>query len=237
MGLISTRLSTVQLKESHPRFALLPVGACEQHGPHLPLHTDALTATHIASAVCERLGGLLLPTLPYGTSAEHRGFTGTITLRPETLAAVVEDVIVSCMDFGITRVAVLSGHGGNWILRPAVRDINVRHPEMIAMLIPEHVLWNGAFEGDLHAGRKETSIVLHLDPDAVGEPPTDFVPAEPREVLDVRPMKSVSPTGIWGRPSEGSAQEGRSFLDDAAGRVGDYLQTRLLPARKQGGGL
>jgi creatinine amidohydrolase len=225
--LISARLSSRAVAEAGPEFALLPVGACEQHGSHLPLATDAMTASHVGARVCEELGGFLLPTLPYGTSSEHRGFFGTITLRPKTLATVVEEVVLSCMDFGVRRLVVLSGHGGNWILRPAVRDINVRVARATVMLVPEHVLWQDAFDGDLHAGAKETSIVFHLDPDAVTESPPDFVPSYPREALDVLPMRSISPTGIWGRPSQASAEEGEGFLNAAVDRVSAYLRTTL----------
>lgn len=223
-GLISTRLSSSQIQEASASFALLPVGACEQHGRHLPLDTDAMTASHIGEKVCRSLGGFLLPTLPFGTSAEHRGFPGTITLKPNTLAAIVDDVVASCLDFGLRRIVVLSGHGGNWILRPAVRDINVRHSSATVVLVPEWVLWDGGFEDDLHAGAKETSIVLHLDPAAVGDLTPDFVPKHPREALDVLAMKEISPSGIWGRPSLGDAAEGETFLAGAVERVTDYLR-------------
>lgn len=223
-GLISSRSSSREVEQLDAPFALLPVGACEQHGPHLPLATDAMTASHVGEKVCRRLGGFLLPTLPYGTSAEHRGFAGTITLRPKTLAAVVDDIVASCLAFGASFIAVLSGHGGNWILRPTVREINVRRPEASVILVPEQILWGGGFEDDLHAGAKETSVVLHLDPEAVGDLPPDFVPDHPREALDRLAMREISPSGVWGRPSRGSAEEGRRFLDDAVERVTAYLR-------------
>lgn len=232
---LGPRSSAASIAAASPQFAVLPVGACEQHGPHLPIGTDAMVAGWLADHVCQRLGGLRLPVLAYGTSAEHSGFAGTIALRPQTLAAVVEDVAVSCTRMGIRRLAILSAHGGNWVLRPTVRDINVRQPECTVLLVPESVVWADSFDGDLHAGHSETSIVMCLDPEAVGEPPEDFVPDVPREALDVLSMRALTPDGVWGRPSQASRQYGEEFLEGMAQRVEEYLRTTfpMLAARRE----
>jgi creatinine amidohydrolase len=209
---LSSHRSSTQIAAAEPGMAVLPVGACEQHGPHLPCDTDARMASWAARQVCARTGVLLLSTLEYGTSAEHRGYVGTMSLRPSTLAAIIEDICDSCADSGIQRVAILSAHGGNWILRPTVRDINRRHPNRTVMVVPERALWPGSSADELHAGGMETSIMLYLDPDSVGEVPPDFVPPHPREVLDALPMRAFCPDGIWGAPSTASADHGRQVL-------------------------
>lgn len=225
--------STTQIAEAAPTMAILPIGSCEQHGPHLPIGTDAMTATWLADSVSRELGALRLPTLAYGTSAEHRGFAGTVSLGAETLAAVVRDIADAVADSGIKRLAVISGHGGNWILKPTVRAINAQHPGRTVGLVPEPVIWQDSFADDLHAGATETSIVMHLAPTAVGAFPADFVPDVPREALDLLPMSQLTPEGIWGSPSRASAEQGGKILTEMADRVATYLAATFTMFAKQ----
>ena len=112
-----------ELHEARVTTAIVPFGAVEQHGHHLPLGTDWLIADQMGRALAEALGEdvLLLPAMPFGNSREHMAFPGTITLRPATLAAVLEDIVESLRHHGIRTVIVFSAHGGNWILKPALR--------------------------------------------------------------------------------------------------------------------
>lgn len=235
MSALTGRSSSAALARSRPTLALLPVGSFEQHGPHLPLWTDALIASSVAVGVAERMDAVVLPTIAYGTSAEHRGLPGSVWLREETLAAVVQDVVLTCAESITRRVAVLSGHGGNWILRPAVRALNARHPQVSAGLVPEAVLWGDALSGDLHAGAVETSIVMHLDPDAVGPLPDDFVPDAPREALDMLSMRDLTPAGVWGYPSKATPAIGAEAVEQMTARVHQYLATTFaeLASRKE----
>lgn len=230
---LDSRSSSTAIATERPRLAVLPIGACEQHGPHLPIGTDVITAAWLAQVVSREVGAFQLPVIAYGTSAEHRGFPGTMSLRPETLAAVVTDISDSCAASGIRRLAVVSGHGGNWILKPAIRDINARHPDRSVGLVPESVIWADTFTDDLHAGATETSIVLHLDPGAVGELPQDFVPSAPREALDFLSMQALTPDGVWGSPSQASADQGAKFLAGMAQRVAEYLRTTFTRLAEQ----
>lgn len=232
-ALLSPRSSASAIAAAAPSLAVLPVGACEQHGPHLPIGTDAMVTGWLAEQVSRNLGALQLPVLAYGTSAEHRGFPGTMSLRPETLAAVVQDIVDSCAASGITRISVVSGHGGNWVLRPAIRDINARHPDRTVGLVPEAVIWADSFAGDLHAGATETSMVMHLDPGAVGTAPPDFVPDAPREALDILSMRELTPDGVWGHPSKASADHGKQYLTAMVERVTDYLKTTFAALATQ----
>lgn len=220
--------TSADVARARPALALLPIGSFEQHGPHLPLWTDALIASTVAGRVGERLDAMVLPTIPYGTSAEHRGLPGSVWLREETLASVVEDVVLSCARSVTSRVAILSGHGGNWILRPAVRAINTRHAEVSVGLVPEAVLWGEVLAGDLHAGAVETSVVMHLDPASVGAPPDDFVPDAPREALDLLSMEDLTPDGVWGFPSKATAAAGADTVAQMAERVQRYLATTFM---------
>jgi len=228
--LLSAACDHTAVATGRPMLAVLPVGACEQHGPHLPLYTDTFIAQSIATQVTKGTGWLLLPAIPYGTSAEHRGFAGTVALRPETLRMIVEDVVQSCATFGVRRVVVLSGHGGNWILRPTIRNLNVTHDDLSVGLVPERVVWAGTLTtDDLHAGYTETCLMLHLDREHVSSLPQDFLPPVPREALDILPTIAFSETGIWGSPSGATAGDGASLFERMVDNVRTYIETTFIP--------
>jgi creatinine amidohydrolase len=220
------RAASTEVSERAPTFAVLPVGAHEQHGAHLPLSTDTIVASWAGEQVARRLGGLLLPTIPYGTSFTHRTFAGTVTLEWSTLAAVVGDVVANCYDHGVMTVFVMSGHGGNFILNPCVRSINARRPEGQTVLVPETVFFGESMTADdFHAGRWETSLGLSLAGDDVRmDRAIDFVPAGVnRAELTNRPISQFSPSGVWGRATEATAKEGERLLKEMSERLCAYV--------------
>lgn len=211
-------------------FAILPIGATEQHGGVLPVGTDWMVATELAVAVGANLGAYVLPPIPIGTSMEHRGSNGTVWLRPATLAGVVRDVSDSLAVWGMTRLAVISGHGGNFILGPTVRELNTDHPERLTVLVPERIKHGagGLAPDDLHAGARETSIGAHLFGATAPAADSDAVPEAARDELNHRPLLEISPTGVWGRPSQGDAQQGEQDLTASVERITDFLRETLL---------
>ncbi len=170
--------------------AILPIGAVEQHGPHLPLGTDSL----ILEALLERLRGrslargraLLLPLLPVGFSPEHRAFAGTLTISAEPLLAVWCDIGRSVAASGVRRLLFLNSHGGNGALAQ-IAAMRLRDEAAVAAaVLTTHRL--GAPEGfatadeqryGVHAGRLETALVRAIAPDLVDEAAVqDFAPRE-----------------------------------------------------------
>src|SRR2546422_11307165 len=125
-----------ELHEARVATAIVPFGAVEQHGHHLPLGTDWIIADEMGRALAAALEEdvLLLPAMPFGNSREHMAFPGTITLRPATLAAVLDDIVESLRHHGIRTIVVFSAHGGERILKPTLRERNFKNPEISLLL-------------------------------------------------------------------------------------------------------
>ncbi|MFK7837365.1 MAG: creatininase family protein [Sulfitobacter sp.] len=158
--------------------AVLPLGAVEQHGPHLPLSVDRDLADEIVQRMLNTLqhdqSVLVLPTLAITKSGEHDRFPGTLSLGPETLLAVLRDIGASVARAGVTRLVFLNAHGGNIaLLEVAGRELRIKHGMVVASCS-----WFGFadYDGvisaedlahDIHAGDIETSAMLAAHPDKV----------------------------------------------------------------------
>ena len=223
--------------------AILPVGAVEQHSHHLPLGTDTIIAWHLSWCVSDALAAAgvanyLLPPQPFATSLEHKGFKGTVTLRPPTLALVIKDIVACLYEHGFKRVVVMNFHGGNFILKPTIREINYATPGRKTIFVDT---WdtvpaaetNRIFKHvDLHAGEVETSVMLALDPELVGKKRVDFIPALPRPALDMYSLKKITPSGVWGAPSLATAAKGRRLVELMVRNTTEYIRTWVRRARK-----
>lgn len=206
--------TTFELAEAAPRLAVIGIGACEQHSAHLPLETDLFFAGVIGRAVAERLGAMLLAPLPYSNSLEHLGFAGTVTLKPETLKAVVWDIAESAGGWGIRHLVLLNAHGGNFMLVPAARQWNMEGRTPHLLLIDFYSGLSGVGD-NLHACEVEASLMLHLSPERLRlERAEDFVPRWPRPDLTHLGMKGCSPRGVWGYPTRATADKGRRWLEE-----------------------
>ena len=164
--------------------AVLPLGSIEQHGPHLPFATDAWIAESLAERFCARFPeAIRLPVLPFGCAREHLAFPGTLSLEEETLAAVLDDLTGSLATHGVSRLLLLSAHGGNDVALAAIlpklrekhgekREIEVivaPGPGVLLPLLQAEGERHGvaASAGGLHAGEIEASILLALAPESV----------------------------------------------------------------------
>ena len=187
---------------------LVPVGSLEQHGPHLPLDTD----TRIAAVVARRAADptmLLAPPLAYGASGEHEGFAGTLSIGHAALRAVLVELGRSAGAWA-SRTVFVNGHGGNL---PTVA-------EAVAQLRREgrDVAWSGCVvpDGDAHAGRTETSILLALDPSLVRLDAAEVGnTAELQALMPVLTsggVRAASPNGVLGDPRGATAAEGEALL-------------------------
>ncbi|PJJ55173.1 mycofactocin biosynthesis peptidyl-dipeptidase MftE [Compostimonas suwonensis] len=196
---------------------LVPTGSVEQHGPHLPLETDGIVATAVAERAAERLrladpgtAVLVAPTVPYGASGEHQSFPGTVSIGHDALRRMLVELVRSLHEWA-GRVVFVNGHGGN------VPSLTGAVTQLIAE--GHDLAWApcGVPHGDAHAGRTETSLLLHLVPSSVeldrAEPGNDTPLAELMGQLTAGGVASVSPNGILGDPSGASAEEGEAILE------------------------
>jgi creatinine amidohydrolase len=214
--------------------AVLPVGATEFHGDHLPYATDTLTAEGIAVRLAEGLGtALVLPPLAVGVSSHLLAWPWTLSVRPETLTATVVDIAGSLLHHGIARLLVVTAHDGNPApVEAAARELQRRHGLAVAVLsgwqgLARRLLAGSPHDIDLdHGGQSEVSMVLHLAPHlARPERATDL----PRQKMDhpVRvfgPFDNVVPHGHSGAASRGTAAEGAAILDAVTAEVLPFLR-------------
>jgi creatinine amidohydrolase len=200
---------------------IIPVGAIEQHGPHLPLAVDTQICEAVALGVSALTGVPVIPPLCYGVSGSHGDFGGTIGLRPETMISVVEDVIDSLYERGIRQFILLNGHIWNSgsldvsaeKLRIRRRDARVRALAYVTMYPGPEIDGRVNFGRALmHANYFETSVMLYLYPELVRmELATSHRDVD--SFWDYR-MDQVSETGVWGRDvAEANAAHGKAEFE------------------------
>ena len=207
------RATWTEVAAAPPRVLLVPVGSCEQHGPHLPLDTDTRIASEVARRVARRRTDVVVaPPLAYGASGEHQSFAGTLSIGTEALTTVLVELGRSaCTDGQPWSLLVLvNGHGGNlWAVQRAVEVL--RHEDRPV------VSWAPVVPGgDAHAGRTETSLLLAIAPDVVREPrPVGATEPLPQLMDGMRAggVAAVSDNGVLGDTTGASADEGRRALD------------------------
>ncbi|PXY25976.1 mycofactocin biosynthesis peptidyl-dipeptidase MftE [Prauserella sp. PE36] len=203
-----TSLANLRWPEVPRALLAVPLGATEQHGPHLPLDTDTTVAEELARRLAERVPGVVVaPALPYGSSGEHAGFPGTLSIGQEALELVLVELARSADHFA--GIVFVNGHGGNLEpLRNAVRLLRAEGRRVFA--------WApGGPPDDTHAGRTETSVLLHLRPGDVlpGEPGnTEPLPSLIDRLVS-RGVRSVSANGVLGDPTGATATEGEARLE------------------------
>ncbi|MFD8387517.1 creatininase family protein [Streptomyces sp. NPDC059679] len=231
------------------RTAVLPLGATEQHGAHLPMSVDSDHADRLGVLVAERLGdALVLPTVRIGCSSHHLGFAGTLSLRAETLEAICADCCASLATHGFRRVLIFSAHIGNY---PVLGDIEpklaARLPsglDVIAFADSAAVLraWRDAAQRVAgladhvggHADVAESSIMLAVRPDVVrnDRAAAGFTGSMDEGLLArvfTDGVKAVAPSGVLGDPRGMSSELGFACLTAVADLLAEHARARYRP--------
>jgi creatinine amidohydrolase len=226
--------------------AILPVGAVEAHGPHLPLETDVIIAQAMARSGAARLAGrglrvVVLPPLSYTAAAFAQGFPGTLPLRPETVTATVLDIAVGLTRHRFGMLAIANAHldpGHLASLEAAVHAI--RRDCGLAVAFPNIGVKPWALRlsdefksGACHAGQFETSIVLAERPELVREAAMATLPPNPaslsRAIRDGKKSfeEAGGPRAYFGFPAQATAEEGQATIDVLGAILDEAVQAEL----------
>jgi len=202
--------------------ALLPIGATEQHGPHLATGMDTALADPLCRQASERTGALMLPTIPYGCSLGHsRRWPGTIALQPITLITVIKDIGDWAYASGVRRLLIVNSHVTNAApLRCALEMLRAEHDNlMVAVVNSAHLsdrVRAAHFQDadDWHANRAETALMMAVAPEMVRD---DFVassddPDRTGGLVFSHPVNRTSLNGVTGAPSFATRAEGEELF-------------------------
>jgi creatinine amidohydrolase/Fe(II)-dependent formamide hydrolase-like protein len=222
--------------------ALLPVGSVEQHGPHLPLDTDAFDADYLARRVAEACSDpkpLVLPLISYGVSYHHADFVGTVSVSNDTLARMIYEIGMSVSRNGIRKLVIINGHGGNspalnyaaqMINRDAHIFVCVDSGETSDVDIYKIV----ATPNDVHAGEIETSTALAARPELVQiDQAKKHIPKFSSKYLDFTSKRSVlwyaytrkiSTSGVMGDPTKASVAKGEKIWETMIAHLVSFVE-------------
>ncbi|MCP4190579.1 MAG: creatininase family protein [Planctomycetaceae bacterium] len=241
-NLLETSYGTI--KQQTYEVAVLPLGATEPHNLHLPYGTDLLEGQIVGEHICRAAheqGGkvVLLPTIPYGTETNLREFPLAMNLNPQTLFAVIEDLIESLVKSGIRKVVLLNSHGGNE-MKPLLRQLYGKTEAHLFLCNWYHALageYDKIFDhAEDHAGEMETSFGLayfpelvrknedgSLDADDGRTSPLRFEALQEGWVSITRPWHLLTTNSGAAYPHQATAEKGKQLMEVIVGRLAPFL--------------
>jgi creatinine amidohydrolase len=203
--------------------AILPVGATEQHGPHLGCGVDTVIGEKLCRAVAHKIGLPMLPVMPYGCSLGHsQRWPGTIALQPILLIELVKQIGDWAYHSGIRRLFIVNAHVTNAApLRCVLEMLRAEHDDMMVAIINTATLservrqFHSADAADWHANDAETSLMMAIAPEGVR--PDKIKDADDPDrtcgCIFPHPVNRTSLNGVTGKPSQASAEKGRIWFD------------------------
>jgi creatinine amidohydrolase len=209
-----------------PGLVIIPTAATEQHSPSQPLATDHLTALELSRRLADVLGAYLLPALPIVTSWGHIRFRGTLTLGAMTVRRIIEDIAESLYAGGFRKAAIVNTHGGNWVVKPTLIEINQKRRDFKLIATGDILAYRGqAPVEQLHACESESSFIKAFYPDSFkADRVIDYSPMCSASAFDLVGIGGVSPRGVWGYPSRGTAEKGRAEMEKKVADAASYIR-------------
>lgn len=217
---------------------LLPLGATEQHGPHLPLNTDSIFATACCMYASAKTGVPTLPVIQYGCSLGHTDrWPGTVSLMPETLIATVREIADFLRRTGFRRLLIVNSHWGNTSsLRCAIDRVRFEHAGRFQIGLKNTFeltksIWQQFIDDgeDFHANRAETALMLYLDPSAVKRDRIQDDPDRTPGKVFTYVVPQTSTNGLTGHPSRATPEDGRRLFQE----MGDALAALVKAAQTE----
>ncbi|NHK32639.1 MAG: creatininase family protein [Asgard group archaeon] len=226
---------------------IVAVGSIEQHGPHLPTITDTLIGDVLAYRVALKIGKTLQgPTISIGCSNHHLSFPGTISLRKDTLKAIISDYTNSLIQHGFEKIIFLPSHGGNFdTVAEIVAELQNKHSDVKIIgytdlygfidILQKCSIDAGktAEESGAHAGENETSLILAINEKLVKR--DRYVPGfvglfgkKEGEIVLTKGMKALTENGILGDPTKASIEDGKIYLSKVVDKLAKELQKKLV---------
>lgn len=251
------RMTWTQVEEAliERPVVLIPLGAQEPHGAHLPMGLDFLVAEHLAEAAAARTNSLIAPTLPYGYCASVADYPGAVTLRPETLIALLEDTLRSLASHGAARLLLVDNHrSNNPFVETAARRVRAETGALIGSFFPWGTIINhaashydnfGAVFG--HGGEPETSTALHVCAEIVDMSrarPDSYAPFHDLLMKSANEPaigkasanlwignRQISTTNTKGDPTVATAERGHILVESAVEELVQVIEAlRRIPA-------
>lgn len=231
-------MNAVQVKEtiSGKTVAILVVGACENHGDHMPFGSDFIFPLKLVENVLNDLSKndntralytnlILLPAIPYGVSSHHNRFQMTMSVKPSTMASLIEDIFSSLIENGVRKILVINGHDGNIApIEIASRTVKDKNEDVVIACLESWWVLVGEKDKDLfevwqglgHGGEAETSAMLSVRPDLVNTnyAPEQVIPNLPNDDLRIYwKFDELTNTGATGAPKKATVEKGQRITE------------------------
>ena len=230
MPSILEEMNGLQVRRNIDRktIAILVFGACENHGDHMPFGSDFLFPIELAKRVASKSRKkniIILPAVPYGVSLHHLDFQMTMSLDPNTMINLIEDLFTSLIKNNITKLLVINGHDGNiGPIEVAARTTKNQYPHVVIACLESWWTLIGEIKNNLfdiwqglgHGGEAETSAVLAVRPDLVDmkHAPKEIIPRLPENIRVYWRFNELSNTGTTGAPRKATIQKGKKLLEE-----------------------
>ena len=222
-----------KLIKNKKQIAIIPVGSIEQHGPHLPISTDSDIVSEVAKKISEKNGYLLLPTITFGVSFEHKPFFN-LSIRKSTLQIVLMDLCMSLLDNNIKTIFIINGHHGN---QKAINSIDVKLKKILKnkLKIFPFSYWHFMEREFDHAGFVETSLMMAISKNIKmksakkGLITDKMIPQEIKKIgkLANKSFPKATKNGVWGDPTKATKKDGQKILAEIVKNLGKKCQTCL----------